>query len=812
MQKKVKGAVAKALAAVLALSLSGVQAPASSAAGNPSLSAKKVTVTVKKSKKVTVKIGKKNAKKKQVKKLTVKSSSKKTAAVKKKGKTAFTITGKKAGTATVTAKVTLKGKKKAKTLKVKVTVKAAAQPTPTPAPTAAPSISPAVSAPAESPAAPVTTPEEDNSPKPKYTAAPNAGVKRIKNTSSIQNPIISNVSIWGLYDNPYAETGYGYTQYGPYSGLFTKWYAPKDSFKALHELFNAETAQSLKSVKPMAREAGASEPLYTVGETGGTVKSIVTTGTLNWDTKELSNTEEHSADFVSRTSEANKDVQKVTVVDGETLETTDGGNEPAVRVSGRANNWHGIQVDITDYLTDPSKDYRISMDILHNTQSQNSLQFYTQIAYLDENGNESDDRPVLVMQSASAGQWKTFAANFSKGATDASRIVLFVNWYGEPAETGYPAQKDHNDFYIKNISVSEIASDQTYDASETLSYSSLYTNTEEKYGFSLGGCIGNANFKDSNYKDVLDKHFSSLTIDNDLKMYALLDQDATIANENGDGMPVLRENGAGEEVVKWAYEHGIGVRGHTIVCDTAMSTNCKYFFHEDYDTSKPLASKEVMLQRLRSFITQTIMYFEEKYPGTIHTWDVVNEAIATAGDEYEKGDARQIQTKDNLFYDAIRSDYVEYSFLYAREAVDNLKALYPDRDVNIKLFYNDFNCFEYKKRNAICALAESIQAFGQSQGKGNLIDGVGMQCYIGSVGKGASNLDAKLLETSTKKTTSSVPNAVFMFHDLGLDVQFTELTIRNYLESENAQQAEYFKAFMQMAIDINNGTITKALE
>ena len=790
MHKKIKSALAKAMVTAMAVSLFGVQAPDSQAAKKPKLSTKKVTVTVKKSKKVTIK----NVTAKKVKKLIVKSNKKSIATVKKNGKTAFTITGKKAGSATVTAKVTIKGKKKATSLKVKVTVKKAA-PVITTAPvvTAAPTTSP-VSAPSATPTASPAASPEDNGPKPEYTAAPHPGVKRITNTSDIKNPIISNITIWGLRDNPYAETGYDYTQYGPFSGLFTKWYEPKDCFKALHEMFTADTAKSINSMKLNE----ASEDLYTIGESGRTVNSIVTTGKLNWDTKEYTDQTKNSVEFQSRTPEDNK-AQKLTVVDGVTLEETDSGNEPAVLVSGRANNWHGIQIDITDFLKDPTKDYRLSLDVTHKTAAHSSHEFYMQIAYLDENGVESDDRPTLVMENVTAGEWKTFAANFSRNGSTAARYVLFVNWYGNTTT--------HDDFYIKNVNVSEIASDKASNTTETLSYSPLYENTEKNYGFSIGGVIGNATFKDSNYTDVLGKHFSSLTVDNDLKMYSLLDQEATVANEKGDGMPVLRKDGPGEAIVKWAYENGIGVRGHTIVCDTAMSTNCKYFFHEDYDTSKPLASKEVMLQRLESFITQTIMYFEEKYPGTIHTWDVVNEAISTTNGEYEKGDARRIQSKDNMFYDTIGSDYVEYSFLYAREAVDNLKELYPDRDVNIKLFYNDFNCFQKNKRNAMLALAESIQAFGEKQGKGKLIDGVGMQCYLGSTGKGANELDEGLLATSPKRTADSIPNAVFMFNKLGLDVQFTELTIRNYKEDQNAAQAEYYKKFMQMAININNGTM-----
>lgn len=801
MHKNVKGALAKTLIAAMAITMAGVQAPDSSAAKKPALSTKKVTVEVKKSKKVTIK----NVKAKAVKKLTVKSSKTKIATVKKKGKTAFTITGKKAGKATITAKLTLKGKKKATSLKVQVTVKKATPkvtdaPNVTSAPTAAPTNAP-TTPPAGTAGNPTATPDDNNGPKPEYTAAPNAGEKRIKHKSSIEDPKISNITIWGLRDNPYLETGYDYSQFGTYSGLFSKWYDAKDSFKSIHDLFTASTAQSLSGMKLMADDSSDTEgSLYTIGETSDkSVKSIVSTGKLNWDKKEYFDMVDHSVDFNSRTTSENKD-QKLTVVDAGTLEPTDSGNGPAVLVSGRKDNWHGIQIEITDYLTDPSKDYRISIDVRHNTPTHNGSAFYGQILFVDENGEEANDRPMLVQEKVTSGTWKTLAANYSINGMNAAKIYVCMNWYGNTTT--------HDDFYIKDVKVTEIASDRQDASAETLKYSPLYENTEDKFGFTIGGVISNSNFKDESYKAVLNKHFSSMTIDNDLKLYGLLDQDATVANANGDGMPVLRKDFSGENMVKWAYENGIGVRGHTIVCDSNMDTNCKFFFHEDYDTTKPLASKEVMLERLRSIIKQTIMYFEEKYPGTIHTWDVVNEAIDTGNGQYEKGDDRKIQINNNLFYDTIGRDYVEYSFLFAREAVDELKALYPNRDINIKLFYNDFGCFQRNKRDAICALAKSIKKFGNERGKGDLIDGVGMQCYLGS---STSEFSDGLLLPTKKATVDSIPNAVFLFTDLGLQVQFTELTIKNYDESRNAAQAAYYKKLMQMVIDINNGTMQPLL-
>lgn len=801
MRRNAKQTISKILMLAMVTSVVGTQVQDTHAAKKVALSAKKVTIAQGSSKKVKIK----NVKAKKIKKLTVSTNKKKIATVKKNGKTAFTIKGIKAGSAKVTAKIKIGKKTKKLSVKVTVTPKKEVKPETTASASSTPvsSATPAGSATPLPSVVPSTTPEPSESAAPSnvplYTAAPNKGKSRITGTSTIQNPIVSNVSIWGLMDNPYSEVGYDYTQYGPYSGLFTKWFEVKDAFKSVYGLLNpANTIQAVnsKAAEMTAQSEDAVED--EIGTTDKSVKSSVTTGLLNFDTKEESSVEKNVVDFVSRTSNETQTLKVVT--------DPIGGTDKAIQVTGRSANWHGIQIDITDFVKDQTKDYRISMEVAHKTAGSKDA-FYMQMAYCDEKGQESDNRPVLVQASASSTQWTTFSANYTSKNTDAASYVLCINWYGKPEN----ADKTYDDFYIKNVKVMEIKSDKKADMKELLSYDPMYTNTESNYGFSLGGCIGSSSFADANYKSMIGKHFSSMTIDNDLKMYAMLDETATKKNSvanGGDGTPVIRIDGAGEEMVKWAYENGIGVRGHTLVCDTAMASNCKYFFCEDYDPSKPLVKREEMLKRLDSFLTQTIQYFEEKYPGTIYVWDLVNEAIEPGTKEFAKGDKRKIQIKDNLFYDTIGSDYVEYSFLYARKAVNELKEMYPDRDVNIKLFYNDFNCYEQSKRNAICELVKSIQKLGQENGLGNLIDGVGMQCYLGLTEQGAD----KLLQTSTKKSASSIPNAIFKFNNLGCEVMITELTIRNYDKTKLTEHAEYFKNFMQMIIDINNGKITKVLD
>ena len=170
MKKNFKGTLAKVMAVALTVSMVGVASTDADAAKKIKLSSKSISVAKGATKKVTIK----NVKAKKVKKLTVKSKNKKIATVKKAGKTAFKVTGKKAGKSTkVTVKVKV-GKKTTKlTLKVKVTkakkVVATAAPATT-APTAAPAASASASA---TPAANAST-KPATTPSAKPVATPSA--------------------------------------------------------------------------------------------------------------------------------------------------------------------------------------------------------------------------------------------------------------------------------------------------------------------------------------------------------------------------------------------------------------------------------------------------------------------------------------------------------------------------------------------------------------------------------------------------------------------------------------------------------------
>lgn len=167
MKKNFKRTLAKVMAVALTVSMVGVASTDADAAKKIKLSSKSISVAKGATKKVTIK----NVKAKKVKKLTVKSKNKKIATVKKAGKTAFKVTGKKAGKSTkVTVKVKV-GKKTTKlTLKVKVTKAKKVVATAAPAPTAAPAASASASA---TPAANAST-KPATTPSAKPVATPSA--------------------------------------------------------------------------------------------------------------------------------------------------------------------------------------------------------------------------------------------------------------------------------------------------------------------------------------------------------------------------------------------------------------------------------------------------------------------------------------------------------------------------------------------------------------------------------------------------------------------------------------------------------------
>ena len=334
-----------------------------------------------------------------------------------------------------------------------------------------------------------------------------------------------------------------------------------------------------------------------------------------------------------------------------------------------------------------------------------------------------------------------------------SAIVFFETpWTSEPS-----AEQDLMDIYVDDIKASLIP---FCDISDYPSLKELY-----KDQFLVGLAVPDLVLNTPAYSDLFRQQFNSMTMENEMKPSYILDE--TVSKNN---LSKYREHAAlnfnsYKTGMEYAKQHGIAVRGHTLVWH---SQTPEWFFYENYDTKGQLADRALMLKRMENYIKEVIEWTETNYPGVIYAWDVVNEAVA---DYFGQG-AAPMRQEDSLWYQVIGEDFAEKAFAYARKYTK----LYA-KDRSIKLFYNDYNEYFPAKRDGIVALLKPIKEAGN-------IDGVGMQ----------SHFDTK----RPLEGDSGYMTAVRKFRDeLGLELHVTELDIGIAEGDTKESQGVYYQEFME---------------
>lgn len=280
--------------------------------------------------------------------------------------------------------------------------------------------------------------------------------------------------------------------------------------------------------------------------------------------------------------------------------------------------------------------------------------------------------------------------------------------------------------------------------------------------FNVGTVIsydGKNSFQDETFTAVAKKNFDIVSFENEMKGYSLLDTEASKASE--DGTPVCTFEKA-DEMVQWAVDNGLKVRGHVLIWEASMANS---FFYKDYDEEKELVDAETLKMRMQSYCKQVVTHFEEKFPGTVIAWDVVNEAIDSGG---TKDETTQLYLyKTGKFYQILGGEYIKYAFQYAKEAVAAAKKINPDS--NILLYYNDFNTFQAGKIDRILALIDYLN----SDPNNKLLDCMGMEGYI----------------LTYWPDVKEIANALKKYANKGVKIGVNELTLRlNVDQSKNKKQ------------------------
>ena len=300
--------------------------------------------------------------------------------------------------------------------------------------------------------------------------------------------------------------------------------------------------------------------------------------------------------------------------------------------------------------------------------------------------------------------------------------------------------------------------------------------------------------KDNTLMDLVEKHFNAVTFGNELKPDALFnyqleksvktktvqfdgqDLEVPMVNDAGDSLDFSRADAMVDKILEWNAAHPdrkIRIRGHVLVWH---SQTPEWFFHENYDISKPYVDKETMNRRLEWYIASVFdHYFGEaankKYDGLFYGWDVVNEAVI--GNTYRTDTVSPAESLDEIrhgnnssWWHVYKSnEFIINAFKYANK--------YAPSDV--ELYYNDFGETDNIKSEGIIKLISDVKS-----AQGTRLDAFGMQAHYS-----VDSFSAAQFKTVAKKYAEAAGK-----------VQLTELDFQAsaaYKSGAASKESEYTK-------------------
>ena len=263
--------------------------------------------------------------------------------------------------------------------------------------------------------------------------------------------------------------------------------------------------------------------------------------------------------------------------------------------------------------------------------------------------------------------------------------------------------------------------------------------------FCLGTAVNDYEIGNSQAQEFIKKNYNSITCRNEMTPNSI------IKGVNGDEVNISLSPAS--NILKFAEQNGIGVRGNTFVW---YSQTPDYLFKDNGE----LISKERMNKRLESMIKNTFSQLRTNFPNLqVHSYDVCNELCETDG-----GGMRNL-SKWTEVYGENNPEFVLNAFKYARQYAPN----------NCKLYLSDYNEYISEKTDDIINMAKTIMK------EGDYIDGIGMEAHLASDYPSASKFET----------------AVKQFESLGLDVQITELDITNSTGTNDQLYPQIFEVAMK---------------
>ena len=407
----------------------------------------------------------------------------------------------------------------------------------------------------------------------------------------------------------------------------------------------------------------------------------------------------------------------------------------SIKITNRTQSWNGVTCDVKDLLED-GESYTVKAWVMYDDNKVGYQQNMMLSVATTVDGKESYNN--LTKADVYCNSWTLFEGTYTYTA-GIDNVKLYM-------------EGGTHDFYVDDITITKNPAAEI--EQDIPSLKDVFAPYNCKVGTSIV-----LNEFNSSEKAIIDKHFNSLTIGNEMKPDAVLDRDATIAymEETGDQTTPKISFSKAAPMLKYCEANGIEIRGHVLAWH---SQTPKWFFTEDYSEASDakFVSKTVMLKRLENYIKAVFETIEEQFPNLkIYTWDVVNEAVQNDGNGYRPA-GTEANKDTSLWMQVIGEEFIEQAFVYARK--------YAPEGTN--LAYNDYNEYMGAKANMIYDICSNLADKG-------LIDVIGMQMHL------STDFPSVDMFESAARKFASIPN---------VKLEITEFDITTWDHSESGLKAQ----------------------
>lgn len=344
-----------------------------------------------------------------------------------------------------------------------------------------------------------------------------------------------------------------------------------------------------------------------------------------------------------------------------------------------------------------------------------------------------------ITKTLTAGEWTKFSGTFNVPKT-ADQIVIRIIEQG----TNY-GQGDcvKGAYCVTGVSMKKITRPKPEIEKDIPEWKTSVTESLGNDSIA-GTAIMLSEISDDTLMELVEKHFNAVTFGNELKPDALFNYQidgnsvptktitfegeelqVPVVNDAGDSLDFSRADAMADKILEWNNAHPdqkIRIRGHVLVWHSQTQ---EWFFHENYDITKPYVNKETMNRRLEWFISSVFdHYFGEaangKYDGLFYGWDVVNEAVI--GNTYRTDKVSAAESLSEIRHGNNSSWWHVYE---SNEFIINaFKYANKYAPANVELYYNDFEETDNTKCEGIVKLINDVKS-----AEGTRLDAFGMQAH-----------------------------------------------------------------------------------